>query len=133
MAGSTAAAKDEAVDGEDGERDDEEHDRDVDDRQIPSVGHDLAEIGRSFEPNWKFLFGALTRDGETVIPRGDTVVRPGDLLALRSAGAYGFVMSSNYNSRPRAAEIMVDGDQACLVRERESIADLTRGERCLPD
>jgi trk system potassium uptake protein TrkA len=42
----------------------------------PFVGHDLAEIGRSFEPDWRFLFGALTRDGETVIPRGDQVSRP---------------------------------------------------------
>ena len=54
----------------------------------PFVGHDLAEIGRSFEPNWKFLFGALTRDGETVIPRGDQVLRVGDhvrVLTTREA------------------------------------------------
>ncbi len=59
-------------------------------------------------------------------------VREGDLLAIRSAGAYGFVMSSNYNSRPRPAEIMVSGDQAHVVRERESVEDLWRGERLLP-
>ncbi len=55
-----------------------------------------------------------------------------DLLAIRSAGAYGFIMSSNYNSRPRAAEIMVDGDQAYLVRSRETMDELLAGERLLP-
>ena len=57
----------------------------------------------------------------------------GDLLALFGAGAYGFTMSSNYNSRGRAPEIMVDGDRAHLVRERETIADIMRSESCLPD
>jgi len=55
--------------------------------------------------------------------------RDGDLLAVMSAGAYGFVMASNYNSRPRAPEIIVDGAEAHLVRERESFDDLVRGER----
>jgi diaminopimelate decarboxylase len=54
--------------------------------------------------------------------------RPGDLLAVMSAGAYGFVMSSNYNSRPRAPEILVDGADAHVIRERESFEDLVRGE-----
>jgi diaminopimelate decarboxylase len=57
----------------------------------------------------------------------------GDLLAIRSAGAYGFTMSSNYNTRPRAAEVMVDGAQAFVVRERESVEDLYRGEHLLPE
>jgi diaminopimelate decarboxylase len=56
----------------------------------------------------------------------------GDLLAVRDAGAYTFSMSSNYNSRCRAAEVMVDGDTAFLVRERERFEDLVRGERLLP-
>jgi len=55
-----------------------------------------------------------------------------DLLAIRSSGAYGFSMSSNYNSRPRAAEVMVDGDRVYRVRRRESIADLYAGEEVLP-
>ncbi|GJM11783.1 MAG: diaminopimelate decarboxylase [Pseudohongiella sp.] len=63
----------------------------------------------------------------------DLVVTAGDLLAVRSAGAYGFVMSSNYNTRPRAAEIMVDGDSAYVVRRREVLADLLGLESCLPD
>ena len=53
----------------------------------------------------------------------------GDLLAVMSAGAYGFVMASNYNSRPRAPEILVDGSEAHVVRERESFEDLVRGEK----
>lgn len=53
----------------------------------------------------------------------------GDLLAIRSSGAYGFTMSSNYNSRPRAVEVMVDGDRCQLIRERESIESLWMGER----
>ena len=52
-----------------------------------------------------------------------------DVIAILSAGAYGFVMSSNYNSRPRAAEVMVDGDSATLIRERETFDDLVRHER----
>lgn len=59
-------------------------------------------------------------------------ILPGDLLAIRSAGAYGFVMSSNYNSRPKAAEVMVDGDQAYLIRPRETIAELFAKEQMLP-
>ena len=56
----------------------------------------------------------------------------GELLAVRSAGAYGFTMSSNYNSRPRAAEVMIDGDRMHIIRERETLDDLTRGEHLLP-
>ncbi len=62
----------------------------------------------------------------------ELALAPDDLLAVRSAGAYGFVMSSNYNTRPRAAEVMVDGDQAHLVRRRETIAELFAGEQTLP-
>jgi diaminopimelate decarboxylase len=52
----------------------------------------------------------------------------GDLLALTSAGAYGFSMASNYNSRPRPAEVLVKGDRWAVVREREHLADLVKGE-----
>ena len=52
----------------------------------------------------------------------------GDLLAVMSAGAYGFTMSSNYNSRPRAAELLVSGAQVSVIKERETLKDLTRGE-----
>ena len=62
----------------------------------------------------------------------ELVIETGDLLAVRSSGAYGFSMSSNYNSRPRAAEIMVDGDVATVVRERETLQQLMQGEHILP-
>ncbi len=56
-------------------------------------------------------------------------VQPGDLLAVQTAGAYGFVMASNYNSRPRPAEVIVDGDRFALATERERLEDLVRLER----
>jgi diaminopimelate decarboxylase len=59
-------------------------------------------------------------------------VNGGELLCVRSAGAYGFAMSSNYNARPRAAEVLVDGDVARLARRRETFADLIRGESATP-
>jgi len=59
-------------------------------------------------------------------------VAAGDLLAICSAGAYGMSMSSNYNTRPRAAEVMVDGVQAHVVRVRETLAELYAAERLLP-
>ena len=56
-------------------------------------------------------------------------VQTGDYLAVLSAGAYGFAQSSNYNSRRRAAEVLVEGDQWRIVRERETYEDLIRGEK----
>lgn len=56
----------------------------------------------------------------------------GDVLAIESAGAYGFVMAGNYNSRTRPAEVMVDGDRFHVIRQRETFEDLIRGESCLP-
>jgi diaminopimelate decarboxylase len=65
--------------------------------------------------------------------RGLPPVEQGDTLAVLSAGAYGFTMASNYNSRPLAAEVLVDGAKAHLVRERQTIQDLVRGEHVPPD
>jgi len=59
-------------------------------------------------------------------------IKEGDLLAVRSSGAYGFTMSSNYNSRPRAPEILVDGGRMYLIREREALESLWAGEKLLP-
>ncbi len=59
-------------------------------------------------------------------------LKEGDLLSVASSGAYGFAMSSNYNSRTRAAEVMVDGNTIHLIRERETIADLMKGEFIIP-
>jgi len=62
----------------------------------------------------------------------ELAIAQGDFLVQRSAGAYGATMSSNYNSRPRTAEIIVDGDQAHLIRQRESYENLWQLERLLP-
>ena len=55
--------------------------------------------------------------------------RPGELMAIMSAGAYGFSMASNYNTRPRACEVLVDGKNFHVIRKRESYEDLIRGEK----
>jgi diaminopimelate decarboxylase len=65
---------------------------------------------------------------ERMIPN----VNPGQLLVVRTTGAYGYSMASNYNSRPRAAEVLVDGDRFAVITERESDADLTRRETTAP-
>ncbi|MEY4588054.1 MAG: diaminopimelate decarboxylase [Pseudomonadota bacterium] len=79
------------------------------------------------------IVGPVCETGDFLGKNRNLCLEPGDLLAMLSAGAYGFVMSSNYNSRPRAAEIMVDGDQAHTVRSRETIADLFAHEQLLPN
>jgi len=75
------------------------------------------------------VVGPVCESGD-FLARGRSMIVPqaGDLLAVMSAGAYGFVMSSNYNSRPRAAEVLVDGASHRVVRRRETIEDLLRGE-----
>jgi len=78
------------------------------------------------------LVGPVCETGDFLAKEQDLTLTPGDLLAVRSSGAYGFSMSSNYNSRPRAAEVMVDGVESHLVRRRESLTDLYRGEFVLP-
>ena len=77
------------------------------------------------------VVGPVCETGDFLGKDRELAVNPGDLLAVLSAGAYGFGMSSNYNSRPRAAEVMVDGDRFHLVRARETIGDLMRGESLL--
>jgi diaminopimelate decarboxylase len=76
------------------------------------------------------VVGPLCESGDFLARDRDLpAVGPGDLLAVAGAGAYGFAMSSNYNSRPRAAEVLVRDGQAQCVRARESLEDLMRGER----
>ncbi|MDF3887215.1 diaminopimelate decarboxylase [Cupriavidus basilensis] len=77
------------------------------------------------------VVGPVCESGDWLGRDRALAVQPGDLLAVMSAGAYGFVMSSNYNTRPRAAEVMVDGDDVHLVRGRERVEDLFRDERLL--
>lgn len=97
---------------------------------------------------WMDVSAVQPRDGETrnydvvgpICETGDFLAKDrslslaeGDLLAVRSAGAYGFVMSSNYNTRGRCAEVLVDGDLAFEVRRRETVAELFAGESLLPE
>ncbi len=78
------------------------------------------------------VVGPVCESGDWLGRERKLAVEPGDLLAIRSAGAYGFAMSSNYNTRARAAEVMVDGDKAYVVRKREEVKDLFAGETVLP-
>lgn len=78
------------------------------------------------------VVGAVCETGDFLGKDRDLSITAGDLLAVTGAGAYGFVMSSNYNTRGRAAEIIVDGDQAWQVRRRETTADLLALESLLP-
>ena len=78
------------------------------------------------------LVGPICETGDFLAKGRELVLAEGDLLAVRSAGAYGFVMSSNYNTRGRAAEVLVDGAQVFEVRRRETIEELYAGESLLP-
>lgn len=79
------------------------------------------------------LVGPVCETGDFLAKERHLNLAEGDILAVRSAGAYGFVMSSNYNSRPRAAEVLVDGAKAFQIRRRETSAELFAGESLLPD
>ncbi|BCO32329.1 diaminopimelate decarboxylase [Thiohalobacter sp. COW1] len=79
------------------------------------------------------IVGPVCETGDFLGKARELALTAGDLLAVRSAGAYGFTMSSNYNSRPRPPEIMVDNDRIHLIRPRETIEDLYRGETLLPE
>ena len=78
------------------------------------------------------IVGPICETGDFLAKDRELALVEGDLLAVCSAGAYGFVMSSNYNTRGRAAEVLVDGDQAFEVRRRESVQELYAGESLLP-
>ena len=78
------------------------------------------------------IVGPICETGDFLGKDRELNIAAGDLLAVRSSGAYGFTMSSNYNTRPRVAEIMVDGDQVHVVRERETIESLYANEKILP-
>lgn len=79
------------------------------------------------------VVGPVCESGDWLGRDRDLAVDVGDLLAIRSAGAYSFAMSSNYNTRPRAAEVMVDGDAVHEVRARETVPELFAGETVLPE
>jgi diaminopimelate decarboxylase len=78
------------------------------------------------------VVGPVCESGDWLARERALAIEAGDLLAMMSAGAYGMSMASTYNSRCRAAEVIVDGQQAHCVRRRESIDDLMAGESALP-
>jgi diaminopimelate decarboxylase len=98
------------------------------------AGHEIVRVVQETDadPSRYDLVGPVCETADFLGKDRTLALEEGDLVAVRGAGAYGFTMSSNYNSRPRAAEVMVDGDQAYLVREREQVADLYAGEHLLP-
>jgi diaminopimelate decarboxylase len=79
------------------------------------------------------VVGPVCESGDWIGRDRKLAVEPGDLLAVLSAGAYCMSMASNYNTRGRAAEVLVDGDQVHLIRAREDAAEQMRSERCCPD
>ncbi|HET7159334.1 MAG TPA: diaminopimelate decarboxylase [Burkholderiales bacterium] len=93
----------------------------------------VREHGRTDETLQSYdVVGPVCETGDFLARGRELAVREGDLLAIMSAGAYGMSMASNYNSRPRAAEVLVDGDTTLLIREREEFSDLIARERRLP-
>jgi diaminopimelate decarboxylase len=95
--------------------------------------HDIVPVApRSTAARRYDVVGPVCESGDFLGQGRDLALAEGDLLAVLSAGAYGMAMSSNYNSRPRAAEVMVDGDSMHLIRRRETVAELFAAETLLP-
>lgn len=92
----------------------------------------LAENSDTAKHSWD-LVGPVCETGDWLAKNRELALQQGDYLALMSSGAYGFVMSSNYNSRGRAAEVMVQGDRHYLIRARETFENLIQGEALLPE
>ncbi len=95
--------------------------------------HDIVPVMPSANPaeTWEIV-GPVCESGDFLGRNRRLAIHEGDLLAIRSAGAYGMSMSSNYNTRPRAAEIMVDGAAMHVIRKRETVAELFANEALLP-
>ncbi|MEZ0210251.1 MAG: diaminopimelate decarboxylase [Methylophilus sp.] len=95
--------------------------------------HNITTIAESLmQPQTYEVVGPVCESGDFLGHDRTLAIAEGDYLAIHSAGAYGMSMSSNYNTRARAAEVLVDGDQVHVIREREQIADLFKLERMLP-
>ena len=91
----------------------------------------VREHSAATKQSWD-LVGPVCESGDWLARDRELALAEGDLLAFRTTGAYGFTMSSNYNTRPRAAEVLVDDDRLHLARARETFDDLVRGETLLP-
>ena len=95
--------------------------------------HEIVPVGSAGGEKRRYeIVGPICESGDFLGHDRELAVNEGDLLAVMSAGAYGMSMSSNYNTRPRAAEVMVDGDKVHLIREREQIEQLFALELTLP-
>ncbi len=95
--------------------------------------HTIVPVRDSGEPAVRYdVVGPVCESGDWIGHDRTLAVRPGDLLAILSAGAYCMSMASNYNTRGRAAEVLVDGNQVHVIRQRESAADQMRAERLVP-
>jgi diaminopimelate decarboxylase len=95
--------------------------------------HDIVAVKPSLNTVQVYeVVGPVCESGDFLGHDRSLSLQQDDLLAILSAGAYGMSMSSNYNTRPRAAEVMVDGDQYFEIRQREKIADLFALESVLP-
>jgi diaminopimelate decarboxylase len=98
-----------------------------------SAWQEIVPVKKSTQPAIAYdVVGPVCESGDFLGKDRPLAVAQGDLLAVRSAGAYGFVMSSNYNTRPRVPEIMVDGQNTYEVRRRETVAELLALESLLP-
>ena len=95
--------------------------------------HEVLPVLRRNGPAQRYdIVGPVCESADFLARERTLTVAAGDLLAIMSAGAYGMTMSSNYNSRPRPPEVMVDGKTSQLVRDRESVENLFASERLLP-
>ena len=95
--------------------------------------HEIVAVAPRAVPATRYeVVGPICESGDFLGHDRDLSVETGDLLAILSAGAYGMTMSSNYNTRPRAAEVLVDGDTVHVIRDRETLEHLLKGERPLP-
>ncbi|MFT6978507.1 MAG: diaminopimelate decarboxylase [Shewanella psychromarinicola] len=98
-----------------------------------SAWQNIIPVQQNDAPTFAYdIVGPVCETGDFLGKDRQLAVKSGDLLAVRSSGAYGFAMASNYNSRPRVAEIMVDGGDDFVVRQRETLQQLWQGEHLLP-
>ena len=98
-----------------------------------TVWHDIQPVQPRRGPARRYeVVGLVCETGDFLGHDRDLNIAEGDLLVIMSAGAYGMAMSSNYNTRPRAAEVMVSGNEVQLIRERETIAQMIACEHLLP-
>lgn len=94
--------------------------------------HEIRPVAARSTAKTYDVVGPVCESGDFLGLQRQLAVEAGDLLAIFSAGAYGMAMSSNYNTRPRAAEVLVDGSEAHLIRRRETVAELYANEQLLP-